>query len=256
MRGVVLKDLTWPEAREAFRRLPVAVLPVGAAAKEHGPHLPLGTDLIWAETLGAAAVERTPCILLPTLAYGYYPAFVDWPGSVSLRHEVFMGAVADIVRSIARHGVRRFAILNTGVSTTGPLEIVSRELHRELGVLVAVLLIEGLGAEYWRGVSAQRAGTHAEEKETSFMLHVRPDLVRTDRIVDEIDDRGGPAFQTGTGGVRKVLLGRAMSTASGIHGQATLASADKGRGLLDAMVRDVVHLIEALAEAPLPDRAG
>ncbi|MDQ7858715.1 MAG: creatininase family protein [Armatimonadota bacterium] len=255
MQGVILKDLTWPEAREAFRRLPVAVLPVGAAAKEHGPHLPLGTDLIWAETLGAAAVERTPCVLLPTLSYGYYPAFVDWPGSVSLRPDVFIGVVTDIVRSVARHGIRRVAVLNTGVSTTAPLEIASRELYRELGVLVAVLLIEGLGAEYWRGVSAQRAGTHAEEKETSFMLHVRPDLVRADRLVDEIDDRGGPAFQTGTGGVRKVLLGRAMGTASGVHGQATLASAEKGRGLLDAMVRDVVSLIEALAKAPVPDGA-
>jgi creatinine amidohydrolase len=255
MKGVILKDLTWPEAEAAFHDTPVAVLPLGAASKEHGPHLPLGTDLVWAETLGQAAVERTRCILLPTLTYGYYPAFVDWPGSISLQPEVFMGVVADIIRSIARHGVQRFAIINTGVSTTAPLEIVSRELHDEFGILVAVLLIEGLGAEYWKTVAQERAGTHAEEKETSFMLHVRPDLVRMDRAVNEIEDRGSPAFQTGTGKPRKVLLGGKMSTRSGIHGEALLATAEKGRGLLEAMTDDVVYLIEELAKAPLPEQA-
>jgi creatinine amidohydrolase len=228
------------------------VLPLGAGAKEHGPHLPLGTDFIWAETLARAAAERARCVVLPTLPYAYYPAFVDWPGSMSLRPEIFMGVVRDAILSIARHGMRRFFVLNTGVSTTAPLEIVSRELHGSHGLLVAVMLIETVGEAYWKTVAEERAGTHAGEKETSFLLHVRPELVRADRIADDIDDRGGAAFQTGVPGPRKVILGRKMGTRSGIHGQATLATAEKGAGLLRAQIEDMVSLIDALAAAPVP----
>ncbi len=57
--------------------LPIAVLPVGAGTKEHGPHLPGGTDLMMVEELARRVVEACPVILMPALAYGYFPAFLD-----------------------------------------------------------------------------------------------------------------------------------------------------------------------------------
>ena len=68
MQGVRLAELTWEEAAAAVERCPVAVLPVGAGTKEHGPHLPCGTDLLVVEELARRVVEAAPVIVLPALA--------------------------------------------------------------------------------------------------------------------------------------------------------------------------------------------
>ena len=80
------------------------VLPLGAAAKEHGPHLLLRNDEILAEYYARRVVEARPVAVLPTLTYGFYPAFLEYPGSVSLSDDTQRDAVVEIVRSIARHG--------------------------------------------------------------------------------------------------------------------------------------------------------
>src|SRR5215211_3207675 len=245
MRGVRLAELTWPEAVEAVTRCPIALLPVGAGTKEHGPHLPCGTDLFVVEELARRVLEAAPVILLPALAYGYFPAFVDWPGSVSIRPQHFTGIVGDIVRSLARHGTRKFLILDGGVSTHPPLRTLSAELHQELGVHVAVSNILGLGHEVESTIAEQESGGHADEIETSCMLVIRPDLVHMERAVKEID----PALP-GTRGndrVRKFSLGGKMLTSSGINGDATLATAAKGELMLAAMAQDIVDFLEAFA---------
>src|SRR5437773_637073 len=119
--GLRLPDVPWTQAERYLSRDRVVVLPLGAGAKEHGPHLPLGNDQILAEYFARRAVEARPVALLPTLTYGFYPAFLEFPGSVSLSSGTQREAVAEICRSIARHGPRRFYVLNTGISTVPPL---------------------------------------------------------------------------------------------------------------------------------------
>lgn len=150
MKGIRLSNLTYEQVPEALKTHPVVVLPIGGGTKEHGPHLPLGTDFWLAEELARRVVEDAQILLLPTLAYAYYPAFVDWAGSVSIRSRVFMDFVAEIVRSMYRHGARRFLLLDTGVSTNPPLRTLSSELHEELGIYVAVTDITKLGIEVTR----------------------------------------------------------------------------------------------------------
>jgi creatinine amidohydrolase len=242
MQGVKLAELTWQEAAVAAERCPIAVLPVGAGTKEHGPHLPCGTDLLVVEELGRRVAEAAPVILLPALAYGYFPAFVDWPGSVSIRPQHFTGMVGDIVRSLARHGTRKFLILDGGVSTHPPLRTLSSELHAELGIHVAVTNILALGHETKRALAEQESGGHADEIETSCMLVIRPDLVRMDRAVKEID----PVLP-GTDGLRKFALGGKMLTRSGVNGDPTLATAAKGEQVLAAMAQDVITFLHDFA---------
>jgi creatinine amidohydrolase len=245
MRGVRLADLTWEQAAEAFKRYAVAVLPIGAGTKEHGPHLPCGTDLMVVEELARRVVEAAPVLLLPALAYGFFPAFVDWPGSVSVRPEYFAGMIADIVRSLARHGAKKFLLLDGGVSTHPPLRTLSYELHNELGVRVAVTNIIALGHEARRAVAEQESGGHADEIETSCMLVIRPDLVRMDRAVKEID----PALPgtRGEDGVRKFTLAGKIETPSGVNGDPTLATAAKGERVLAAMAQDIVVFLHDFA---------
>jgi creatinine amidohydrolase len=248
MRGVRLSELTWEQAAEASGRYPVAVLPIGAGTKEHGPHLPCGTDLMVVEELARRVVEAAPVLLLPALAYGFFPAFVDWPGSVSIRPKYFAGMVADIVRSLARHGTKKFLLLDGGVSTHPPLRTLSYELHNELGVRVAITNIVALGHEARRAVAEQESGGHADEIETSCMLVIRPDLVRMDRAVKEID----PALPgtRGEDSVRKFTLAGKMATPGGVNGDPTLATAVKGERVLAAMAQDIVTFLRDFAALP------
>ena len=88
----------------------------GAAAKEHGAHLTLRNDEILAEYYAGRVLAARDVALLPTLTYGFYPNFLGFPGSTSVSFETQRDTIAEIARSVARHGPRRFYVLNTGVS--------------------------------------------------------------------------------------------------------------------------------------------
>ena len=121
-RGIVLADLTWVEAEKALRPETVVVIPIGAEAKEHGPHLKLKTDFLEAEYYTRQILERADVVVAPTVNYSYYPAFVEYPGSTTLRLETARDMLVDICRSLARYGPKRFYALNTGVSTVRALQ--------------------------------------------------------------------------------------------------------------------------------------
>ncbi len=250
MKGIRLSEITWQEVPDAIWQCPVALLPIGGGTKEHGPHLPLGTDLMVVEALAERVVEAAPVLLLPALAYAYYPAFVDWPGSVSIAARHFVAFVADIIRSLHRHGMHRFLILDGGVSTHPPLDALSRDLHEALGVLVAVTNIRGLGYEAHQRMAEQEAGGHADEIETSRMLAIRPDLVKIKRAVKEFaPDTPGTLGPTG---IKKVHLGGKLRGVSGVNGDPTLATRQKGEQSLTAMAQDILTFVEGFINTPLP----
>jgi creatinine amidohydrolase len=246
MKGKLLSEMTWSEAAALLKRNPVVVLPIGGGVKEHGHHLPLGTDMMVVDRLAAGLVRDADVLLLPTLNYAYFPAFVDWPGSVSIEAETFKRFVADIIRSYARHGARKFLVLDGGVSTHYPLTILSYDLHNELGIEVAVTDIRGLGAETSDALCEAKEGGHGDEGETSNMLAIRPDLVKMAEAGKEISP--SPYAVRGTGGVHKITLKTKMGGASGINGDPVRASAEKGRKILDAMTADIVAFAKSFTE--------
>src|SRR5712692_134336 len=144
MPSVYLEDLTWPEAEAAFRKISTVLLPIGAILKEHGPHLPLNTDYLLAKDLAQRVAQQAEVIVCPPLSFGYYPAFVHFPGSTHLAAETFRAMVEQIVESLARNGAQRFLILNTGVSTTGPLTVAANNLAAR-AIVVALANILDLG---------------------------------------------------------------------------------------------------------------
>ena len=98
--SVNLEDLTWVEAEKALKEYEVVMIALGARTKEHGPHLLLKNDYVMAEELKKSVMEKVPVAVLPTLQYGYYPSFLEYPGSVSLSAETFKNIVVDICLSI------------------------------------------------------------------------------------------------------------------------------------------------------------
>ena len=215
-RGVWLEDLTWQEAKVRFDAGAVVVVPVGAASKAHGPHLPLKTDALTARALAQSLVERLPIVAAPVVGFGFYPAFTAFAGSQHLTADTFKALMRELVGNLRGHGVRRIAILNTGVSTEKPLD----ELSGELGE-IAVLHMRLFGAKA-DALFDNLEGGHADERETSVMLALEPRSVRMDRLIPEGD------FKT-----------------TAATGDASRASAFKGERLVDARVEDMAAALVA-----------
>jgi acetamidase/formamidase/creatinine amidohydrolase/Fe(II)-dependent formamide hydrolase-like protein len=243
--GVRLADVAWTEAETVLRPDRIVVLPLGAAAKEHGPHLLLRNDEILAEYFARRVVESRPVALLPTLTYGFYPAFLEYPGSTSVSSDTQRDAVVQVIRSVARHGPRRFYVLNTGVSTARPLRAAAEALARE-GIVMRFTDILKAGREAEQAVRQQAHGTHADEIETSMVLFMQPSAVRMEKAVaDGRIPAPGPLRRTEPSG-------DGIYSPSGVYGDATLASWQKGERIVDAMVGDILKDIDALAGAPVP----
>ena len=188
--SVALENLTWPEAEKMLKNYTVVLFAVGARTKEHGPHLPLKTDYVMAEYLKDRVAREVPVAVLPTLEYAYYPSFLEYPGSVSIGAETFENTVVDICRSLSRHGIRKFYILNTGISTLPPLQAASEELAKTDVTMRYLNLLE-TDKQIPPGLLKQEGGTHADEAETSMMLYIAPELVDMSKAVKDYDARPG-----------------------------------------------------------------
>jgi creatinine amidohydrolase len=243
-QGVLLEDLTWQDAERALTPEAVVVIPLGAAAKEHGPHLKLKNDFVLAEYFKRRIMTRDPVVVAPTVNYHFYPAFVEYPGSTSLRLETARDLVVDICRSLARFGPRRFYVLNTGVSTIRALQPAREQLASE-GILMHFTDILTIGEEAEKSVRQQEGGTHADEIETSMMLYMDPSLVDMRKAAKDYHPQG-------TGGLTRDPKGKGTYSPTGIWGDATLATREKGRRVVEAMVDGMLKEIAVLRAAVPP----
>jgi creatinine amidohydrolase len=245
--GAFLEELTWPEAEAWFKAGRVVLLPIGAASKEHGHHLPLNTDWIVSRALAERVAAALPVLVAPVIGFGYYPAFVNYPGSQHLQADSFIALMRDLIGNLIDHGVQRIAVLNGGVSTEAPLALVLREVLERRGVRVASAHIRELGRKA-HGLLQQRSGGHADEAETSIMLALKPAAVRLHLAQPDYgDEDAAPA----TVFRRPVTLsGRPDSgidhSLTGATGDPTLATAAKGEALLAEMTRELVDGLRQL----------
>jgi len=244
--GIELADLSWVQAEEVLTPETVVVIPLGAASKEHGPHLRLDNDFRMAQYLKDRVLAVAEVVVAPTIPYHFYPAFLEYPGSTHLAFETARDVVVDIVRSLAGYGPRRFYVLNTGVSTLRPLEAAAEVLAEE-GVLLRFTNILEVAGEAEERVKEQALGTHADEIETSMMLYIAPDRVDTALAVREDNPRG-------QGGLTRDPNGAGTYSRSGVWGDATLASVEKGRIVVEATVDGILRDIEDVRTADLPPK--
>ncbi len=245
--GVELAHLTWVEAEAVLHGDAIVVIPLGAAAKEHGPHLPLDNDLRMAEYLAKRVLESAEVVIAPAVTYHFYPSFLEYPGSTHLSFETSRDLIVDIVRSIASHGPRRFYVLNTGVSTLRPL-VASAEILRDEGIILSFTNIIEVAGPVEEEIREQVRGTHADEIETSMMLYIAPDVVDMSLAVREDNPRG-------SGGLTRNRATGGTYSKSGVWGDATLATVEKGRIIVEATVDGILKDIEALRAMPLTHSA-
>lgn len=237
-RGIFLEDLTWPEAEKILTPETVIVIPLGAESKEHGPHLKLKNDWLMAEYLKHRVAERAGVVIAPTVNYHFYPAFGEYPGSTTLRFETARDLMVDICRSLARYGPKRFYALNTGVSTLNALRPSAEILARE-GILLRYTELGTAMQPVEDDLKQEEGGTHADEIETSMMLYIAPQTVDMKKAVKDYSKQG-------RGGLTRNPNGPGTYSKTGIWGDPTLATKEKGKLLVDTLVENIVKQINEL----------
>lgn len=250
-KGVLLENLTWQEAEKVLKPETVVVIALGAAAKEHGPHLKLKNDWTMAEYYKARVLKSADVVMAPTINYHFYPAFVEYPGSTSLRLETARDLTVDICRSLARFGPKRFYIINTGVSTLRALKPAAELLAAE-GILLHYLDVTKDVADVVKPIEKQPGGTHADEIETSKMLYIDPASVEMKKAVKDYTPRPVRPGVPLTRDSQKAARGEGTYSPTGTWGDPTLATREKGRIVTEATFAAILKQIEALRQATPP----
>lgn len=212
----------------------VAVLPVGAT-EQHGSHLPTGTDTLLAAHVAEAAAERTQDVVLPALAYGCSLGHTDrWPGTLSLHPTTMTAAVVEIGRWVHASGFRKLVIVNGHATNGPPCQSAILQLRHELPDLrprfVSIFDLTPAIADRY---TEDAPDFHANEAETSMLLHLAASQVQLDRAVDEPDRT-----------VDRVLsYPMPAVTASGVVGTPSAASEARGAELLEQLVGALADLL-------------
>ena len=181
-----LAEMTWEEARDLDRTRTVAVLPVGAV-EAHGPHLPLGTDVIIAQAMarsGAAriAAQGMAVVILPPLPFTAAPFAAGFAGTLSVAPSTVTALVVDLARELTRHGFAALAIANAHLDPAHREALAAAErAARKEGLLPVVF--PDITRKPWAlrlTEEFQSGACHAGRYEGSIVLAARPDLVRED----------------------------------------------------------------------------
>lgn len=251
---MLLGNLATREVKELdFSRL-VVVLPTGAF-EQHGPHLPLTTDTDIVSAI-AREVERqrqASVLCLPTLWLGHSTHHLAFPGTLSTWQANYIAMLSDLCASIAQMGARRVFLLNGHGGNDIPAKAVLREVKSRLGR--SAPQPRYVFASYWslaaqsiKDIRESELGGlgHACEMETSIMLHLHPDRVQMQHA-----RRDGPTHESS---YRKSDMQYARPiyfvnefdevTKSGVIGHPDLATAEKGKRFLDAIVNDCCAFID------------
>ena len=238
-----IEKLSWDTVARRLAEGAAAILPIGAGAKQHGFHLPMNTDRIQAEWLAARLAGHFDALVWPSVSYGYYPAFAEYPGSSGLSAPLFEALIGEIATTITGYGCRALFVLDTGVSTQLPVDHALARLGA--GNVRHLRVYDGARYRHAAGqLSEQSHGSHADELETSLMLALAPDLVdmpraeASPRVKHETPGRLTPTDITSPNYSR-----------SGSYGDPTLATRAKGEILLAAMVDDLAEQIAVFLAA-------
>ncbi len=230
--SIIVETSTWPEVQQAIIKGMTGIVPIGASCKEHGPHLPLNTDSVQANWLAEQSSLRFPLIVWPVVNIGYYPAFVDYPGSWSISESTFTSCVLDIIESIAKHGSNQIVLLNTGVSTIIPLETAITQTPFNARVTLINVYSGKHVLAVIKALEEQKQGGHADEIETSIMLAIDDALVHMDRAQPGLEN-----IKRGPLNLNKPMQDNYCPT--GAMGDSTLATVEKGNEILEAMLADL-----------------
>lgn len=247
--------LTWPEVNAAVGAAKVVLLPTGST-EQHGPHLPLDTDVFLAESVCLEVGRRIPdrVLVLPSISYGLNQHHIDFPGTIHIEPETFIAFGLDITKSLAYHGFQKIILVNGHGSNQPLIDLVARKTVLQTRSLCAAVTYLSLAREAFEAVRETETIAHADEMETSLYLHLAPERVQMAKAVADDDVKGKYLSSDSTTNVRfNDYWGR--WTRTGVHGDPRPATAEKGRIIFEAAVTALSELVDEWRAWPVPERS-
>lgn len=229
----------------------VAILPLGAT-EQHGPHLPVSTDTSIATGLMEAVVTKLPTeanvLILPTLAITHSGEHTNKPGTLSLGRDLTFKLLMEVARGVSRVGVRKLVIINAHGGNVGVMVDATHESRAELGMLCVATNWMRLGLPDGLIAPGDKAiDIHGGQLETAIMLALRPDLVDQGEARDFPSLQGDLAYRfdllRAYGPVGFGWMGDDLNP-SGVVGDASKATAEDGRAIIDHQAQQMVKLLD------------
>jgi len=249
--------LTWPEMNQAIEMQKVVILPTGST-EQHGQHLPLDTDAFLVEAVCLEVGRRAPdrVLVLPPISYGLNLHHIDFPGTIHIEPEVFVAFCVNVTKSVAYHGFKKILIVN-GHGSNGPLvDLVARKTVLATQSLCAAVSYFSLALEAFHRVQDTPVVAHSDEFETSLYLYLAPERVQMNHAGPGNDVMGKYVSSDSTSNypVRfNDYWGR--WTRTGVHGDPTTATAEKGKVIWEAAVAGLIEIVDEWRAWPTAERA-
>jgi creatinine amidohydrolase len=237
-----LDELSTVEAAEASKARKVVIFPIGSV-EEHGEHLPLCTDSVQPEYVALEVAKITGCLVAPPFRYGIVNAGRNFPGSLTIQFDTLFNLAKDILSELARNGFNRIIVMSghAGSSHMAALRLAAQEVVRQNGeengkqrTRIMVLSDYDFAGELSSELADPNDG-HAGTIETSRVMTIRPDLIKSKGVPSHYEM---PRFE--------VVLHPEQFFPSGVHGDPTVASVDKGQKINAYVVEQVVKLVREL----------
>jgi creatinine amidohydrolase len=242
----------------------IAILPV-AATEQHGPHLPLSVDTVLVDGVVSAALLHLGAdlktLILPTQTVGLSPEHARFAGTLTFSNETILRVWTEIAQCVAAAGIRKLVLFNAHGGNVSVMDLVARDLRARLDMLVYSVSWFNLPLTDARGhdVNAlfspeeHRFGIHGGDIETSMMLALSPALVDMNQARDFVSSAQTRAAQfatLGNGKSAKLAWQTQDYNPCGAVGNATLATAIKGRAVVEAAGRALAQLLAEVDRLP------
>lgn len=241
---MILAEMNSPDIATLPRDI-VVLMPV-ASCEQHSLHLPVFTDTMIGTEIARRVHERCPddVLVLPTLWLGYSQHHIRYPGTISATSETHLAAMMDIVDSIVRHGFQNILIVNSHGGNGPDVSVLLQRLMERYGDEKVHFFSRWAWASNETLNQIRELGNtgsgHSGETETSMILALRPDLVKTDRL-DADGDRDQPQV-SGLASYRRFD----QRTRHGGVGDPRPATADKGQRMLDASADEIAEQVQQI----------
>ncbi|MGD2070223.1 MAG: creatininase family protein [Gemmatimonadota bacterium] len=253
-RDWALGELTWPEAERRLSETDVALLPVGAI-EQHGPHLPLDVDAWDAEAICAEVAERCRPprpLVLPLIPYGVSYHHEDFPGTLTVAPETLARFVYEIGMSAARHGITKLVIVNGHGGNLPTLQFAAQMINRDAHIFTCVDTGESSDADIAK-MTETRPDLHAGEVETSTTLARRPHLVDMTKAAAFVPRSDSRYLDFSSEYGVEWFAHTSRISPSGVLGDPTKASVEKGERMWEAMIGHLVSFVETLKAMTLAE---
>ena len=247
------QEQTWPVLEQCAREGYLVLLPCGAM-EQHGHHLPVDTDTDIVTTVAQRAAERMERVLvLPTLWLGLSQSHMMFTGTITFSMETYGAVIADIARCVAKHGFTKLVLLNGHGGNDAFLRSCSMGLLEEIPDLtILAFTYWHLAREAFEGVRDGERGSafHSGELETSCELALRPHLVHPDKYTTDLEPPPlrHMAADLMDGGFATMSRHNRRIYPTGVTGDPTLGTADKGEAVLEASAVELARYLTEFQE--------